>query len=97
MLVYMHTQLLSLKVLVQGLLLDLGGPGLLTKLTGSGPDQRITQPALYAIGNLAAKNAGAQNALRESGGFPPSCESASLTAPLMLNFTANFQYLKARS
>ena len=36
-------------------------------LTGSGPDQRVTQPVLYAIGNLASKNKASQEALQNAG------------------------------
>ena len=52
---------------LQALLLDLSGADLLTRLIGNGPDQRITQLALYATANLAARNSAAQEALRESG------------------------------
>ena len=43
------------------------GIELLTRLLGSGPDQRITQPVLYAVANLAARNTAAQDAIRTSG------------------------------
>lgn len=60
---------ISERVLVswQGLLLGLGGSELLTKLVGNGPDQRITQPTLYAIANLASKSKAGQDSLNESG------------------------------
>lgn len=54
----------------QALLLELGGPEMLTRLLGSGPDVGITQPAAYAAANLAARNSAAQTALREAGNLP---------------------------
>lgn len=54
-------------VCLQASFLELGGSELLNRLIGNGPDQRITQPALYAAANLAAKNIAAQEALHESG------------------------------
>ena len=50
------------------MLIELGGPELVTTLLGQGPKQRITQPAVYATANLAAGNQGAQDALADAGG-----------------------------